>query len=427
MADAQEIRHDSVGHTVIALCIAFGAITTVIIFLRLFTRFWVIKTIGPDDGEYSNTDNFKPKASTNENTAVLITIASVLSWAFIAATIMAVNHGLGSHVEAVMLRGTQNMISYAQIVWFSSIFYNACLGFIKTSVLALYMRLGDRNLRRTAIVMTGVVGCQATANVLTCIFQCNPVSAAWDITITEKKCVNINAFYLANAALNIATDLLTYTLPVKLVIRLQVPRNQRIALGVMLCLGLFACISSIVRITFIPQMLVSPDATYVISGAMYWSVIETNVGIAAASIPSFKALAKRYAPVLLGSSHNNNQKYGSTGIKSGSGPFHKISNSTQNTSSVGDNSVKLRPLSHRDAAKGDIADSVTELPAYAKNSIATKIEQDRASNDSEEMLNVPDGRIIARTHITTHVEGSDEEESSFYSHENNSKPVGRGF
>ncbi|KAF2492235.1 hypothetical protein BU16DRAFT_107908 [Lophium mytilinum] len=407
MAGAQEIRHDSVGHTVIALCIAFGAITTVVIFLRLFTRFYIIKTIGPDD--------------------VLITIASILSWAFIAATIMAVNHGLGSHIELVMLRGTQNMISYAQIVWLSSIFYNACLGFIKTSVLALYMRLGDRSLRRMAIVMTGVVGCQATANVLTCIFQCNPVSAAWDVTITEKKCVNINAFYLANAALNIATDLLTYTLPVKLVLRLQVSRNQRIALGVMLCLGLFACISSIVRITFIPEMLVSPDATFVISGAMYWSVIETNIGIAAASIPSFKALAKRYAPVLLGSSHNN-QKYGSTGMKSGSGPFHKISNSTRNTSSVADNSVKLRPLSHRDAAKGGIDDNVKEIPQYAKNSVATKIEQDRASNDSEEMLNVPDGRIVARTQITTHVEGSDEETNSFYSHEDSAKaPAGRGF
>lgn len=32
---------------------------------------------------------------------------------------------------------------------------------------------------------------------------------------------------------------------------------------------------------------------------MYWSVIEVNVGILAASIPSYKALVKKYFPFLL--------------------------------------------------------------------------------------------------------------------------------
>lgn len=48
-------------------------------------------------------------------------------------------------------------------------------------------------------------------------------------------------------------------------------------------------------------MLSDDDATFVISNAMYWSVIETNIGILAASIPSFKPLASRYAPGLLSS------------------------------------------------------------------------------------------------------------------------------
>lgn len=77
-----------------------------------------------------------------------------------------------------MLRGTDNLISYSQIVWLSSIFYNACLGFVKTSVLALYARLGDRELRRLAYIIIGVVTCQAGANVIVCIFQCSPVQAA---------------------------------------------------------------------------------------------------------------------------------------------------------------------------------------------------------------------------------------------------------
>lgn len=139
-----------------------------------------------------------------------------------------------------MAKGTENLINYAQLVWLSSIFYNATLGFIKFSVLALYMRLGDRTLRKLAMFMMGVIFCQAGGNVFACIFQCTPVKAAYDVTImaADKKCININAFYLANAAVNIFTDLLTYTLPIKLIINLQVSKQQKIGLFVILCLGL---------------------------------------------------------------------------------------------------------------------------------------------------------------------------------------------
>lgn len=132
------------------------------------------------------------------------------------------------------------MVSYLQIVWLSSIFYNACLGFIKISVLALYMRLGDRLLRRLAIFMVGVIVCQAGANVLACIFQCSPVQGAYDITIPPEDitCVNINAFYLANAAVNIFTDILTYSLPFPMLAKLQIPKRQKVGLVVILGLGL---------------------------------------------------------------------------------------------------------------------------------------------------------------------------------------------
>lgn len=159
---------------------------------------------------------------------------------------------------------------------------------------------------------------------------------------------------------NIVTDLLTYSLPIPLVSKLQMPLQQRIGLAVILSLGLLyvcsvpstshrhrhslskqispgttqhtskfladscspvrppsACISSIIRISYIPQMLASTDPTWTIAGAMYWSVIETNIGILAASIPSWKVLAKRYVPRLLGSSNKSSGKgrQGSSGYQ----------------------------------------------------------------------------------------------------------------
>lgn len=100
------------------------------------------------------------------------------------------------------------------------------------------MRLGDETLRRMSIVMMGVISCQGIAFVLTCIFQCSPVRGAWEPAMTPTpKCVNINAFYLSNAALNIVTDLITYALPVRMILHLQTSSKQKIAVGVMFSLG----------------------------------------------------------------------------------------------------------------------------------------------------------------------------------------------
>lgn len=88
-----------------------------------------------------------------------------------------------------------------------------------------------------SIAMGVVVTAQALSFVLTAAFQCSPVRKAWDVNVPGK-CVRINVFYLANAALNILTDVLTYSLPIRVILKLQVPRKQKIALGFILCLGL---------------------------------------------------------------------------------------------------------------------------------------------------------------------------------------------
>lgn len=125
-------------------------------------------------------------------------------------------------------------------------FYLAAIGFIKTSVCWFYTRLGARYLTRLAYIMMVVVACQATSFVLVAAFQCNPIPKAWK-AMMPGKCVTINVFYLANAALNILTDVLTYTLPIKVVFELQVPKKQKMVLGLILSLGLlygkpFSCL-----------------------------------------------------------------------------------------------------------------------------------------------------------------------------------------
>lgn len=145
---------------------------------------------------------------------------------------------------------------------------------------------------------------------------------------------------------------------------------------------------------------------------MYWSAIETNVGILAASIPSFKALVKRYMPRFLGEyssgGHRRGASSGLAGRSGSQGPFRKMGSSTTN----GD--VKLGSMTR--SLKGDDSTvvSVRDVDSTDKGSsrydyksgqkgLTTMIEQDSSPNSSEERLTVPEGRIMARTQVTTHV------------------------
>ncbi|PLN81905.1 integral membrane protein Pth11-like protein [Aspergillus taichungensis] len=356
MATSNEYGPDSKGSVVIGVALAFAIITFVVIVLRLFARIYVLRQMGFDD--------------------YLIIGACLFSWAFSAVTIVAVRHGLGSHMASVPLAG---METYAFAVWLSSMFYLAAIGFIKTSVCWFYTRLGARYLTRLAYIMMVIVACQATSFVLVAAFQCNPIPKAWKGTAIPGKCVTINVFYLANAALNILTDVLTYTLPIKVVFELQMPKKQKMVLGLILSLGLLACISSIIRITYIPGMLTSKDATYAITGAMYWSVIEINIGILAASIPSFKAIASRFLPRLIGE-YTSNRKYATFSDdprKYGTG-FSRVQDDGMALGGVG--------KSYNDTAMGTQIGRTT----------------------SEDRIFVPEGRIYAKTQIETNVEDSRE-------------------
>ncbi|KAJ5333085.1 integral membrane protein PTH11 [Penicillium brevicompactum] len=347
----------SQGPVVVGIAVAFAVLTAIVLALRLFSRIYVLHRMGADD--------------------YLIIGACLLSWAFIAVTIIAVQNGLGKHAADI---DPSKMVTYAFVVWLSSMFYLATLGFIKTSVLWFYTRLGDRYLTRLSWIMMGVIVAQATSFVLVAAFQCQTISKAWTAT-GPGKCVDINLFYLCNAALNIVTDVLTYTLPIKVIFNLQVPQKQKVVLAVILCLGLFACVSSIIRITYIPSMLYGTDPTYDISGAMYWSVIETNVGIFAASIPSFKAIASRFLPRFIGEYSSGKKSApwsgNTTARRYGSG-FNKVTDP---------NNITLATINDKDITMG------TNIGA--------------ASNSSEERI-IPHGKIFTQTEIETTVESSND-------------------
>lgn len=167
-----------------------------------------------------------------------------------------------------------------------------------------------------------------------------------------------------------------------------------------------------IRISFIPVMLTSKDPTYVIAPPFYWSVIESNIGVLAASIPSFKPLAKRYIPRLIGES-SLRRGYGNSGNmnpshkSAGSNGFNKLESgdavrlkafnkdvSATTDSTAADSNYKSRNGDHKESAV-----SVTVSHGYPISS------ESRDSNSSEELFFKPGKTDIVRTtQFTTTVE-----------------------
>lgn len=143
-------------------------------------------------------------------------------------------------------------------------------------------------------------------------------------------------------------------------------------------------------------MLVSADATWAISGAMYWSVIETNVGILAASIPSWKVLAKKYMPRLLGTSggRSGHQKSKSSGFRLSSLNKNHTNSKVERHSRIAAKPARL------DTQESDAGLRFEDGPPSPFVTHVGKRETalDDASSD-EEALFTPQGRIGVKTEI----------------------------
>lgn len=162
-------------------------------------------------------------------------------------------------------------------------------------------------------------------------------------------------------------------------------------------------------------------ANYHISTLQYWSAIEINIGILAASIPSFKALAKRYAPALLGSSNRGGSDY-----KLGGGASHSAGASrTLSSNKLARFHMMDKSRSGREvdihASKGDDDDGAADFGSRQTNRDGSTSRTGNGrggggggpynveDNSSEEAIYMkrqppPEGKIGVRTDIATFYE-----------------------
>ena len=114
----------------------------------------------------------------------------------------------------------------------------ATLPITKISVLLFYYRVfsPQRYFRWAIYIMGGYLILFLISSTLVVLLQCLPVRSFWHHEMAHR-CIEQVDFYIAHGTLNFVTDLSVVLMPIPLLLKLQLPRHQKLGLIVLFLLA----------------------------------------------------------------------------------------------------------------------------------------------------------------------------------------------
>lgn len=221
-----------------------------------------------------------------------------------------------------------------------------------------------------------IVGAIALSFILTNAFQCPSPSDAFTMDVfIPGKCLDRETMWIAQAAINIATDLIIVMLPMPLLYNLQITKARRITLMAIFSVGLVALVSSILRLVNVVIWTRSDDQAESGGRIILFTNIEVNGGIMCASFPAIKALcttAMAKAKNRIASSSFADTLRGSGNSRSKSAKASRLSSKVNNPEPG--NSMSLQTLKSAKSQARRISQTIT-------NSTRSRTEQDPNASD----------------------------------------------
>ncbi|KAF6229956.1 hypothetical protein HO133_004294 [Letharia lupina] len=226
----------------------------------------------------------------------LIFLSLILALGLCAMLILCAHFGSGRHIDELDI---DTITKFLKVQWAFEFVYSITITTVKLSVLLFYHRMFP-NSATTLKFKIGLYGLAAVSVVLglgtfiAVVFECDLTTLYWDRT-SYGLCINMKAFLLSMAILNLFTDVLILILPISVVWELQIKKSQKVAISGMFLLGGFVCLSSIVRTCFVGKVDID-DPTWTAVDADIWSTVEPSIGIVSACLPMMGPLLKGIVP-----------------------------------------------------------------------------------------------------------------------------------
>lgn len=130
-------------------------------------------------------------------------------------------------------------------------------------------------------------------NLIAQLTQCIPLHKTWDLLgQVPGKCWGpdaVRANLFAVSVMNFVTDFIIAALPITFLTKVQRPLRERVIIGALMGLGVFAGVSSIVKMVFAARFGKTGDMDLDGIRVGLWSMIEETVGFIAACIPCLRS------------------------------------------------------------------------------------------------------------------------------------------
>ncbi|RAH43285.1 uncharacterized protein BO95DRAFT_516527 [Aspergillus brunneoviolaceus CBS 621.78] len=222
----------------------------------------------------------------------------ILSWcltvAFSGLMFESYHWGIGRHMWDEPVTWLVPALKYFTIAQYVYLLLTPA---VKLSFLFFYYRIfaPDRTMRYLILGGIAFVSISHVTVFFLTIFSCTPVSHAWN-EFGEGKCWNPTILPYLSGALSSTTDLYVLLLPIRSCLGLNMTLRRRLRLLAVFSIGIFACVTSLIRLGQTHILTDSTDATWNISHIAVWAVLECNVGIFCSCMLLLPRFVERYFP-----------------------------------------------------------------------------------------------------------------------------------
>ncbi|KAK0644030.1 hypothetical protein B0T16DRAFT_460116 [Cercophora newfieldiana] len=191
--------------------------------------------------------------------------------------------------------------SAAVRIYLGLICYQLCLCITKISILAFYLRIFTSRLpeRRLAWATIIAVLLYGIPLLFMTVFQCHPVAGRF--FSQPMRCFTFEPLLIVSASIHTAVDAWLIALIIPCVTRLDIPRRQKIALSLVLSLGVFVIAASLARLQFsLARARDNAGGGPVTNSLAFFvmTILELDLALICASAPTLRLALARLFPSL---------------------------------------------------------------------------------------------------------------------------------
>ncbi|KAF4952448.1 hypothetical protein FSARC_12643 [Fusarium sarcochroum] len=279
------------GHVLLALCILFPILSTLVVGLRCWVRA-KHRVFGLDDG------------------------VMLLGWMFFMATCGILARSTYAGVGAADDRLNAHMVSDSKrFLFYFEVVYCSSLLFIKGSICITLLRIATQRIHRLIVWATLIFTELSTLTVVIGLFcLCRPLSAFWGEPGTCVSPIVITALaYLISIGAVIA-DWSCAILPGFILWKTQMKLATKISVSFVLALGVLASIITIVRLPTLRYYDIEKNYLENYAEICYWSVVEAGIAIIGGSIPALRRLISQRFQMDMSKEHSVTQNTAQYGV-----------------------------------------------------------------------------------------------------------------